>query len=212
MTQAAYPIREEIANAITHGLGIAAAIVALVLMLVKGIPELAGSGIAAISIYGATLILMFLASTLYHAIMHPGAKQILKRLDHSAIYLLIAGTYTPFLLISLKTPLGYALLALIWAAALAGVVFKSLFAGRYPRLSLLTYVAMGWASVLIVPSLYQKLPLAGFILLLLGGLAYSLGTFFYAAKQRSFSHAVWHIFVLAGATLHCLCIALYVIP
>ncbi|WP_026971737.1 PAQR family membrane homeostasis protein TrhA [Aliagarivorans marinus] len=212
MSDKHYSLGEEIANSVTHGLGIAAAIVALVLMLVKGIPVLSGAGIAAISVYGATLILMFIASTLYHAIYHIPTKAVLKRVDHCAIYLLIAGSYTPFLSISLEGGLSSLMLVFIWALALVGVIFKILFVHRFKRLSLLTYLGMGWASVLMVPQLYKALPAGGFSLLVLGGVCYSIGALFYAAKGRAYSHAIWHVFVLAGAVLQCLSVALFVIP
>ncbi|ADN76014.1 channel protein, hemolysin III family [Ferrimonas balearica DSM 9799] len=208
----AYSIGEEIANAVTHGLGVAAAIVGLTLMLNKGIPVLPASGIAAISVYGATLILMFLCSTLYHSIQHEPAKAVLKRLDHCAIYLLIAGSYTPLMLIALDNSASHLLLAFIWVLAAMGVLFKALFVHRFKKLAMVTYLAMGWASLAVIVELYAVLPTAGFILLLAGGLSYSLGTLFYAAKRFPYTHAIWHLFVLGGAVCHCLTIALYVIP
>ncbi len=208
----AYSTGEEIANAVTHGLGVAAAIVGLTLMLNKGIPVLPASGIAAISVYGGTLILMFLCSTLYHSIQHAPAKAVLKRLDHCAIYLLIAGSYTPLMLISLDNSNAHLLLAFIWVLAALGVVFKALFVHRFKKLAMTTYLLMGWASLAVIVELYKVLPTAGFALLLAGGLSYSLGTLFYAAKRFPYTHAVWHLFVLGGAVCHCLTIALYVIP
>ncbi|MBY5920516.1 PAQR family membrane homeostasis protein TrhA [Ferrimonas balearica] len=208
----AYSIGEEIANAVTHGLGVAAAIVGLTLMLNKGIPVLPASGIAAISVYGGTLILMFLCSTLYHSIQHAPSKAVLKRLDHCAIYLLIAGSYTPLMLISLDNNGSHLLLAFIWVLAALGVLFKALFVHRFKKLAMTTYLLMGWASLAVIVELYKVLPTAGFALLLAGGLSYSLGTLFYAAKRFPYTHAVWHLFVLGGAVCHCLTIALYVIP
>ncbi|GAA4903527.1 PAQR family membrane homeostasis protein TrhA [Ferrimonas pelagia] len=212
MTARPYSTGEEIANAVSHGLGVAAAIVGLTLMLTKGISVLNSAGILAISVYGASMILMFLSSTLYHSLQHAGAKAIFKRLDHCAIYLLIAGSYTPFLLIALNSAQAWSLLLVIWGLAFAGVIFKAFFINRFKRLALFTYLAMGWASLVIIWQIYQALPLPGFILLLAGGLSYSLGTLFYAAKQYPYTHAIWHLFVLGGATCHCIAVALYVIP
>ncbi len=207
-----YSVNEEIANALSHGIGVAAAIVGLTLMLVKGIPVLTPTEIAGISIYGATLILLFLCSTLYHALHHPGAKAVFKRLDHCAIYLLIAGSYTPFMLITLDGQPGALLLTLIWAMAVAGVLFKAFFVDRFKRLALITYLVMGWSSLMVIWQLYQTLPRPGFHLLVAGGLSYSLGTLFYVAKRQRYTHAIWHLFVLGGAACHCVAVGLYVIP
>ncbi|WP_298442847.1 hemolysin III family protein [uncultured Ferrimonas sp.] len=212
MSTANYSVGEEIANAVTHGLGVAAAIVGLTLMLTKGIPVLNGAEIAAISVYGATLVLMFLSSTLYHSIPVPRVKAILKRVDHGAIYLLIAGSYTPFMLIALNDPSAKLLLAIIWVLAIAGVLFKALFINRYKRLALATYLAMGWSSIFVIWKLLAVLPSGGFNLLLIGGVCYSVGTIFYAVKSKPYFHAIWHLFVLAGASCHCVAVALFVIP
>lgn len=207
-----YCVGEEIANAVAHGLGVAAAIVALTLMIVKAMPSLDGWQMGGIVLYGASLVLLFLCSTLYHAIPHPRARAVFKRLDHSAIFLLIAGTYTPFLMLTLRTPMASLLLMALWLIAIAGVVFKIFFVHRFKRLSLFSYLAMGWLALLVVADLYRALPPPAFVLLVSGGLAYTVGTFFYAAKQYSYTHAVWHLFVLAGAATHCVAIGVYVIP
>ncbi|QIZ76455.1 PAQR family membrane homeostasis protein TrhA [Ferrimonas lipolytica] len=212
MTTANYSIGEEIANAVTHGLGVAAAIVGLTLMLAKGIPVLSGAEIAAISIYGATLVLMFLSSTLYHSITTPKAKAVLKRIDHCAIYLLIAGSYTPFMFIGLADPAAYLLLGVIWALAIAGVLFKALFVDRYKKLALATYLAMGWSSLLVIWQLMEVLPSGAFKLLVIGGICYSIGTIFYAVKTQPYFHAIWHLFVLAGASCHCVAVSIFLIP
>lgn len=207
-----YSIGEEIANSISHGLGIAAAIVCLTLMLVKGIPVLSAGDIAAVSVYGGSLILMFLFSTLYHAVTHMPSKALFKRLDHCAIYLLIAGTYTPFMVISLQTSGAWWLLTTVWVLAIAGVLFKAFFINRFKRLSLATYLLMGWLSLLVVYELYQVLPGGGFALLLIGGLCFTLGVLFYVAKTLPFNHAIWHLFVLGGTICHAVSIGIYVIP
>lgn len=207
-----YTLGEEIANAVTHGLGTAAAIVALTLMIVKALPALSGWQMAGIAVYGGSMISLFLSSTLYHSLTHPSAKAVLKRFDHSMIYLLIAGTYTPFLMITLKSAMAQALLVIIWTLALGGVLFKIFFVHRFKRASLITYLAMGWLSLLVVYELYEALPSPAFNLLIAGGLSYTLGAAFYAAKQYRYTHAIWHLFVLGGAACHCVAIAAYVIP
>lgn len=207
-----YTHGEEIANAVSHGLGAAAAIVALTLMLVKGIPVLSGWELAGIAVYGTSMVALFLASTLYHAIPNPRAKDILKRVDHGAIYVLIAGTYTPFMSIALHSTASKVLLGVVWAIAAVGVVFKIFFVHRFRWLSLGTYLLMGWLALFVVYELWYALPRAGFMLLLAGGLCYTVGAVFYALKQYRYTHAIWHLWVVAGAACHCVSVAVYVIP
>lgn len=207
-----YRLGEEIANAVAHGLGTLAAVVALTLMMVKAVPTLDAWQLAGVAVYGSSLVLLFLCSTLYHSFTHPGARAVFKRMDHSAIFLLIAGTYTPFLMLTLQSRMASVLLVVLWLVAIAGVVFKVFFVHRFKRLSLLSYLAMGWMSLLVIADLYQALPRAAFSLLVAGGLSYTVGTFFYAAKRVSYTHAIWHLFVLAGAATHAVAIGVYVIP
>lgn len=210
---AGYSIEEEIANAVSHGLAMAAAIVATTLMLVKGMPVLDVAQLIGVAVYGASLVLLFLCSTLYHSITHLPSKAVLKRLDHCAIYLLIAGTYTPFLMITLAgTTTAQVLLWAIWGIALAGVLFKIWFIHRFRRMSLVAYLLMGWLSMVMIADLWQALARPGFWLLLAGGLCFTLGAGFYAAKQYRYTHAIWHAFVVAGAACHCVAIGVYVIP
>lgn len=211
-TMPAYSLGEEIANAVSHGLGVAAAIVGLTLMLAKGIPVLKASEVAGIAVYGASLVALFLASTLYHAIPHARTKDILKRVDHGAIYLLIAGTYTPFLSIAIKSPIADNLLIGLWCMAVIGVVFKIFFVHRLKWMSLLTYLAMGWAGAFLLSDLKAVLPSTGFALLVAGGLCYTLGAAFYALKKIRYTHAIWHLWVVGGAACHCVAVAGYVIP
>ncbi len=211
-TKPAYSLGEEIANSVSHGLGVAAAIVGLTLMLTKGIPVLKGPEIAGIAIYGASLVALFLASTLYHAIPHARTKDILKRVDHGAIYLLIAGTYTPFLSISIKTPTADNLLLGLWVMAAVGVIFKIFFVHSLKWMSLVTYLAMGWAGAFLLSDLQAVLPETGFALLVAGGLCYTLGAVFYAMKKVRYTHAIWHLWVVGGAACHCVAVAGYVIP
>lgn len=208
-----YP-HEELANSISHGLGALAAIVATVLMLMKASasPELTHGQLIGVTVYGISMILLFLSSTLYHSAQNEVQKTILHRLDHCAIYLLIAGSYTPFLAITLNTPLAKVLLVVIWLLAIAGIVFKMFFIDKFPRTSLITYLLMGWLSVFVIYELYQTAPIQLLTLLVAGGLSYTVGTIFYAINKIPYNHAIWHIFVLGGAALHCWAIWAYVIP
>ncbi|CAH0532269.1 hypothetical protein VST7929_00081 [Vibrio stylophorae] len=211
--QPGYSRGEEIANSISHGAGVIFAIVGLVLLLVDAVHSGADTlSITSFAIYGSSMILLYLASTLYHAIPFERAKRALKTFDHCAIYLLIAGTYTPFLLISLRTPLAITLMAVIWCIALIGVVLKVAFVYRFKKLSLAIYLAMGWLSLIAVYQLAQALAWPGMLLLALGGVVYSLGVIFYVCKRIPYNHAIWHGFVLGGTLCHFFAIYLYVVP
>ncbi len=191
---------EEIANAITHGIGVIFAIAALVILIVFS----AGKGakyIVSVSIYGATLFLLYLASTLYHSLKGK-AKDVFRIFDHSAIYLLIAGTYTPFTFLIIRGWQGWFLFGIIWTLAITGILFKVFFTGRFTLLSTLLYILMGWIVVVFIKSVIKFMPHNGLILLVMGGLSYTLGAVFYVFKWFKFHHAVWHLFVLAGSVLH----------
>ena len=204
---------EERANAITHGLGVVLGVVGLILLLVRAFDYQADMlTVASMAIYGSSIILLFLASTLYHSITTEKTKRLLKTLDHCAIYLLIAGSYTPFLLVGLRTPLAMGLMAVIWGIALVGIVMKIAFVYRFKRLSLFIYLAMGWLSLIVVYQLAMNIEMGGLVLLALGGVIYSLGVIFYVAKRIPYNHAIWHLFVLAGCACHFFAIYLYVTP
>tara|TARA_B100000768_G_scaffold156571_1_gene154202 strand:+ start:506 stop:1192 length:687 start_codon:yes stop_codon:yes gene_type:complete len=207
----AYSVAEEFANTLTHGVGLLVSVGALSYMMTTLPTDYSALQKTGVVAYGVSLVLMFLTSTLYHAITKPNAKGVLKRLDHCAIYLMIAGTYTPILTISLDSPAAHKLLVFIWSAAIAGVVFKAFFAGRFKWFSVTTYVAMGWSSVFVIYELYLVIAPPGFGLLMAGGIAYSIGVIFYVAKAVAFNHAIWHCFVLMGALSHCWLILEYVI-
>ncbi|NRF64655.1 PAQR family membrane homeostasis protein TrhA [Vibrio coralliilyticus] len=210
---APYSIKEEIANTLTHGIGMVLGIVGLVLLLIKAVDHNADAlTITSMSIYGGSMIVLFLASTLYHAIPYQKAKRALKTFDHCAIYLLIAGSYTPFLLVSLRTPLAIGLMIVIWTIALVGIIMKLAFVYRFKKLSLVTYLLMGWLSLVVIYQLALNLDVGGLTLLAAGGVIYSLGVIFYVAKRIPFNHAIWHGFVLAGCACHFLAIYLYVEP
>ncbi|MEH6530087.1 MAG: hemolysin III family protein [Photobacterium frigidiphilum] len=208
-----YSVAEEIANSVSHGLGLIFGIVGLVLLLNQGNAANAGfMSMASLSIYGSSIILLYLASTLYHAIPYERAKRALKTFDHSAIFLLIAGTYTPFLLISLRTPLAITLMSVIWGLAIIGIALKIIFVYRFKRLSLITYLTMGWLSVIVIYQLAISISTGGLVLLGLGGVIYSLGVFFYVNKRIPYNHAIWHMFVLGGTVCHFFAIYYYVKP
>ena len=214
MTQdvSTYSLPEEIANSVTHGVGYLLGVAALSVMVVFAAIHGTAWHIVSCAVSGTTLTLLFAASTLYHSLPWPRTKAILKIIDHSAIYFLIAGTYTPFLLVPLRGPLGWSLFGVIWGLALGGVGFKIFFAGRFKVLSTLIYVGLGWMVVIAIRPLYQTLPLGGLLWLVAGGLFYTLGTVFYLKRRIPFNHAIWHAFVLAGSLCHFTSVMWYVIP
>lgn len=206
--QKAYSSQEELLNAISHGIGFLAAAFGLVLLLLK-VEGIAGQ--IACLVYGVSMMLMFLTSTLYHLAEQPSLKARLKVFDHSAIYLLIAGTYTPFMVLTIGGTTGAVAMLLIWSIALVGIGFKYLANARFPKLSVITYLLMGWLAVFYIYPLYNALSAAGFWLLVSGGLCYTLGVLFYVAKKRQFTHAIWHVFVVAGCACHFVAIYYHVI-
>jgi hemolysin III len=207
-----YTPGEEIANSVIHGIGLVLAIAGLAVL--TAFASLYGDAwhIVSCSIFGASLILLYTTSTLYHSIPLPRVKAVLRTLDHAAIFILIAGTYTPFLLVSLRGPWGWTLFALIWGMALVGVALR-IGPGRHSRwLSLGLYLGMGWAIVVAVKPLLNSVAPGGLALLLAGGLAYTVGVVFYVWQRLPYHHAIWHGFVLTGSVLHYFAILLYVIP
>jgi hemolysin III len=207
-----YSVAEEIVNSLSHGAGVLFGIIALLLLVLKSVQMEDRLRVVTFSIYGASVIVLFLASTLYHAIPFPRAKSVLKVVDHCAIYLLIAGTYTPFLLLTLGDTVGAVLMVVIWGLAVAGIVFKLFYTGRFQTISLITYLAMGWLAIFASYELLANLPWNGIMLLLAGGIIYSLGTIFFAVRRIPFNHAIWHLFVLGGCLCHFLAIYFYVLP
>jgi hemolysin III len=203
-----YSVIEEWLNASTHGLGFVGAIVGLIALLMKA-PTLYGQVV--VTIYAISMLLMFLSSTLYHSVSQPKLKLVLKVIDHSAIYLLIAGTYTPFMLLSVGGWIGLGATIMIWTIALSGIVFKCFVKGGFQKLSVTLYVLMGWLAIFFIYPLYQALPGGGMRLLVLGGLCYTLGVVFYVAKKIQYTHAIWHAFVVAGCMCHFFAIYFYVL-
>ncbi|GGI84909.1 channel protein hemolysin III family subfamily YqfA [Shewanella gelidii] len=208
---AKYSLKEELANTLTHALGTVMGVIGLIAMLTKGWPQLSSIQITGVTLYGASIILLFLCSTLYHGVQSPYLKKQLKVADHCAIFLLIAGTYTPLVLISLQHADVNWVLISIWLLALGGIIFKVFFTGRFQWLSLSLYLLMGWLCMFVVDDLVTSLNQLGFNLLLSGGLLYSLGIIFYVGKKIPYNHAIWHLFVLGGAFCHFFCIYLAVL-
>jgi hemolysin III len=195
-------LRDEIASALTHGLGAAVALAGGAVLITLAAIHGDGWQLAGAIVFGVALLLLYTASTLYHAIQHPIAKGRLKVFDHCAIYLLIAGTYTPFTLVGLRGPWGWSLFAAIWTLAVAGVVFKLFYTGRFKRLSTLVYVAMGWLVLVAFEPMLSSLDGWTIGWLLTGGAFYTLGTFFYHRESIPYAHAIWHLFVIAGSVCH----------
>jgi len=202
---------EEIANSISHGVGLAGAIAVTPIMIVVASRSTGAKGIVAASIFGATMIIMYLMSTLYHALPESRAKRVFNVLDHSAIYVLIAGTYTPFTLVVLGGGWGWSLFGVIWGLAVAGILFKSIGGLRYPMLSNIVYLAMGWLIIIAIKPLSDHVPIWGIVWLGAGGIAYTLGVAFFAASGLRYSHLIWHLFVLAGTTFHFIAVLMYAI-
>jgi hemolysin III len=194
---------EEIANAITHGAGLLASLIALPVLIWSASQSHDGARITGAIIFGVTLCLLYLASTLYHSFPPGRAKRVFRVLDHGAIYLLIAGTYTPFALGALRGPWGWSLLAVSWALALAGVLMKATVGFRYEKLSTAVYVCMGWMAIVAIRPLVEHVAPAGLVWLIAGGLCYTGGVIFYATDRRLwYGHAIWHLFVAAGSVCH----------
>ena len=207
-----YSINEEIANSITHGIGIILAMVALGILIAGARITDNPKYIISVSVYGATLILLYTTSTLYHSLQHPRTKYIFQKLDHAAIFLLIAGTYTPITLISLSGPWGWSLFAVTWCLAIIGTAIQFGQSKRWHAVSLALYIGMGWTIIVAIKPLLLSVASGGIILLFLGGLAYTFGVLFYRWEKLKFHHAIWHVFVLAGSTLHFFAVLFYVIP
>jgi hemolysin III len=197
-----YTATEELANGITHGIGVLLSIAGLVILIITASLHGDVRQMVSFTIFGSTMIMLYSASTLYHSISNPLLKAGLKKLDHSAIFLLIAGTYTPFLTVHLRSTLGWSLFAVIWSLAVIGIVIKVFYMQKVKKLSTGLYLTMGWLCVIAMQGLFHILPIASFALLIAGGLFYTAGVIFYAWKKLPYHHAVWHLFVLGGSTSH----------
>ena len=207
-----YTKGEEIANAISHGIGALLSIAALVLLIVFSSIHGSAWHVVSFTIYGSTMVLLYLASTLVHSLPKGKAKYVFEIFDHSSIYLFIAGTYTPFLLVVVKGALGWTLFGIIWGIAIGGIIFKCFFVQKYLMTSTILYVVMGWLIVFAWPSLRSAMDPKGILLLVLGGVLYTVGAIFYVWRGFKYHHLIWHLFVIAGSVLHFFCVLFYVLP
>ncbi|MCG7376966.1 MULTISPECIES: hemolysin III family protein [Paenibacillus] len=207
-----YSRREEVANAVTHGIGAALSVAALVLLIVFSSMKGTAWHVVSFTIYGITMLMLYTNSTLVHALKEGKAKDLFEFFDHSSIYLFIAGTYTPFLFIAVRGTLGWTLFGVIWGIALFGVIFKAFFTKKFLFMSTIFYIAMGWLIVIAWQPLVAAIPSGGIVLLVTGGLMYTLGTLFYVWRGFPYHHAIWHLFVLAGSILHFFAVLLYLTP
>ncbi len=206
-----YTLGEEIANGITHGIGAALSVAGLILLMVLAVSHGDFRHVISFAIYGTSLILLYLASTLYHSLHWASLRRGLRKLDHAAIYILIAGTYTPFLWVGIEGTLSQVMLGVIWGIAALGIVFKIFFINRFEIASTLAYVAMGWLAVIFWNRMFIDLPLEAIIWLAAGGLTYTLGVIFFALQRLPYNHAIWHLFVLGGSVCHFMAV-LYMLP
>jgi hemolysin III len=203
---------EEVANCVTHGVGLVLSVVGLVALVVLACLNGGPLHIVGGAVYGASLVTLYLASTLYHGARSERAKHLLQVLDHCCIYLLIAGTYTPFTLVTLRGGWGWTLFGLVWGLSLAGILFRVIFGTRYRPVAVASYVLLGWLCVIAAKPILTLTPLGAILWIVAGGLAYTTGVFFFASKRIPHAHAIWHLFVLAGSACHFVAVVLYVLP
>jgi hemolysin III len=211
MTRKEYSHREEVANTITHGLGAVASLVGGVALVAMAVASGDPWRIIGASVFSIALVLLYTASAVYHGAPGGPAKSRLEILDHCAIFVLIAGTYTPFTLVTLQGVWGWSLFGVVWGLAVAGVILKLIFATRFPLLSTLLYIAMGWLVVVAAGPMAQALSLGPLLLLIAGGVTYTAGTLFYHNRRIPYAHAIWHLFVLGGSVMHYLAVASQVV-
>jgi len=197
-----YTVGEEIANGIIHGIATLLSIAGLVVLIVLAAVHGSAWHVVGFSVFGSTLIILFSASTLYHSLSYTPARKVFRIIDHSAILLLIAGTYTPFLLVSLRGALGWSLFGVIWGIAVTGIVFKCIFGSRARGFYILLYIILGWLCILAIKKILIYIPAPALVLLAVGGLIYTIGVVFYAWRKLPFGHFIWHIFVLCGSVCH----------
>jgi hemolysin III len=207
-----YSLKEEIAHSVTHGIGALLSVIGLTTLILHASKYGDVWHIVSASIYGSTLIALYTSSTLYHSVTLPDLKRFLRKLDHAAIFLLIAGTYTPFTLVNLRGGWGWTLFGMVWSIAIAGMIMELIVKQRYKRISIGLYLGLGWLVMIAIEPMLANVATGGLLLLLLGGLLYSLGVIFYVWKTLVYHHAIWHLFVLAGSTCHFFAVFLYVIP
>ncbi|GLC30091.1 PAQR family membrane homeostasis protein TrhA [Clostridium omnivorum] len=197
-----YTKGEEIANAVTHGIGTALAIAALVLLIVFSAVKGTAWHVVSFTIFGSTLVILYLESTLYHSLTNKKAKRLFRKFDHMSIYLLIAGTYTPFCLTVLRGPLGWTIFGIVWGCAVIGIVIKAFLVGKKDRLSTVLYIVMGWLIIGTIRRLYLTMPFSGILFLVIGGVLYTVGAVIYSKDKIMFNHGIWHLFVIGGSVCH----------
>ena len=206
-----YPSKEEKLNIFTHAVGLILSIVALVVLVIHASKHGSARHIVSFTIFGASLILLYSASTIYHYSQKPELRRKLNIVDHSAIYILIAGTYTPFTLVTLKGPLGWTIFGVTWGIAIIGIVFKLFYTGRFDKISTAAYVAMGWIIIFAIKPLLENLPLNGLYWLLAGGIFYTIGAVLFSIRKIPYNHAIFHVFVLMGSFSHFMAVYFYVL-
>lgn len=206
-----YTVGEEIFSAVSHGIGAGLSVAALATMVVRAARSDDLYAIVAAAIFGASLVILYTMSTLYHALTPVGAKKIFRIFDHATIFLLIAGTYTPYLLVTMRGTVGWVLFCILWALTAIGIVFDAIMLERFHKIEMVLYVAMGWCIVVASKTLVASLAPGGLILLLAGGVLYTVGIIFYSLKKIRYMHSIWHLFVLAGSILHYFSVYLYVL-
>ena len=194
--------KEELANTVSHGLGLVLALVGLPVLVMSAMRAGDVRFLVGVSVFGATMVLLYLASTLYHSTTHEAAKRMFRMFDHTAIFLLIAGTYTPFALGVLRGPWGWSMLAAVWTLAIVGIVLKVIARTRHSPISIVLYVLMGWMAVVAVKPMFALIPVPGILLIFAGGIAYTGGLAFFAAHRIRYNHLIWHLFVIAGTICH----------
>jgi hemolysin III len=203
---------EELANCVTHGVGLALSLVGLVALVALAATRGGALHVASCVVYGASLVALYLSSTVYHGARSPRTKDIFRVFDHCCIYLLIAGTYTPFTLVTLRGAWGWTLFALVWTFAVVGIACRLMFGNRFRVVAVASYVLMGWLAVIAVKPIFETVPAGALLWIAAGGLAYTAGVAFFACKRVPHNHAIWHLFVLGGSVCHYLAVLLYVIP
>lgn len=207
-----YGRKEEIANAITHGIGALLSLAGLVLLIVFSSLKGTAWHVVSFTIYGVSMLLLYSCSTLVHSFKEGKVKDLFEFFDHSSIYIYIAGTYTPFMLVAVRGGLGWSLFGIVWGIAIVGVIFKAFFVKRFLFMSTIFYLIMGWLIVIAWGPLTAAIPSVGMTLLVSGGILYSLGTIFYVWRGFPYHHAIWHLFVLAGSVTHFFAVLLYLLP
>lgn len=206
-----YTVGEEIFNSVSHGVGVLLSVAALVLLIIFAAVYSDGYGLASALVYGISLILLYTMSMVYHIVQNEKGKKVLRIFDHCSIFILIAGTYTPYLLCTLRSTLGWVIFGIIWGVTLIGIILNAISLEKFKTISLICYVLMGWGIVLTIKPLAQNISLGGLWLLIAGGLVYTIGVVFYVMKKYRYMHSVWHLFVLAGSVCHYFSILLFVL-